>query len=437
MSCGLCTRAAKQSNKTEQIKASILGDTPSLATLRGKELVQIAATRAALIKPEWRNKIPSPAYDSMTPSERREIRHANPWSYLNVTLSPEDIEDEESVENNTLTEMAQQAIQRIRDASAFAETSDCIYLYRLQTKNHIQTAVVVDLHLSDYESGAIKVHEQVREHRAQLLADHLIKLKVTSSPIACMFQNDDTLRGLLSASSTEPTTVTIENNHLQIRQIVWKITDPDRIKEFKSAFSSKNLYIIDGHHRAAASQAARKMQPDSADRRIFGALFPHDELRLLGFNRWIKPSSKPNAHSKDTDSKDTAKELIDRFNACKINGYKTPANGEIVLYLSGCWLTLPLTPTDQTDASALHQQFIQPYFKFDKPDHPRIINLPGDQPMERLKKLVDDQGGIGIFIAPLSINDFMDIADAGHLLPPKSTYFTPKVQSGVFLRSSE
>lgn len=405
-------------------------------------MVDISPTRAAILKPEWRNKVPAPAYDSLTPNQRRQTRLANPWSFLNVTISPEDLapqehlsNDENALESNNdlLITLARKAIERITSAGAFTEPADCFFLYQLEKEGHKQTALVADVEAGNYESGDIRIHEQVQPDRATLLAEHMIRVGVISSPIAMTYRATQHLSLLFQQClACEP--VLRVDAGMKIIQTLWQVTDPVIVSQFIAAFKTQSLYIIDGHHRAAATIAANH-QPDRSNKPplpLFSALFPDNELKLLGFNRWIKP-----------DHRDVSTETLADLPDCqRISHYRPPVKSELILYVDRQWLSLRLPPqtdgdiTDSTDVSVLQTQLLDPVFGIETGDHRRIENFPGIQDHRKLCDKVDQYGGTAIFVSPLSMDQFLQIADTETLLPPKSTYFTPKVQSGIFLRST-
>lgn len=402
-------------------------------------MVDISTTSAALIKTEWSDKVPSPAYDSLSPAQRRETRLANPWSFLNVTLSPEDVasrpdaQHTSEVSNDQLITLARESLDRITAAGAFREADDCLFLYRLERDDHCQTALVTEVATKNYETGQIKIHEQVKESRAELLAEHLSKLGVISSPIAMTYRNTPEISALIKeASSTDPVLqLDIQSG---VNQTLWKITSQNLISSFKEAFMPKSLYIIDGHHRTAATVAAnnRNDAQRSNPLPLFSALFPHDELKLLGFNRRIKPTA---------DQPHTLNHLSKLSTVTAIPEYIPPKAGQLTIYSEKQWFKLKLdtsngTKANTTDAALLQTQLLAPVFGIEQADHPRITNIPGNQATQVLCDTIDKHGGTAIFIAPMTIEDFLSVANSDDLLPPKSTYFTPKVQSGIFLRST-
>lgn len=401
-------------------------------------MVDISTSRVALIKPEWIDKVPSPAYDSLSPAQRRETRLANPWSFLNVTLSPEDLASDahstQEITNDQLVTLARESIDRITKARAFADPDDAMYLYQLTKGSHTQTALVADVATQAYESGQIKIHEQIQQAKADLLAEHLRRVGVISSPIAMTFRTTNLIADLFKNCLSETPALKIDIG-TDISQTVWKISDKHMINQFISAFRERSLYIIDGHHRAAATLTANRHIKRNSNTPIplFSALFPQNELQLHGFNRWIRPGP----------DKVTADDLAALAGCKYIDTYRAPEKTELILYTNGRWLSLNLheQPGGQnrkdTDFSLLQYILLEPVFGIKQSDHPRIQNIAHTQGHQQLCSQADQHGGCAVFIAPLTVEQFLEIADTEALLPPKSTYFTPKVQSGVFLRSTE
>ncbi len=358
----------------------------------------------------------------MTPQQRRAMRLANPLSFLNVTLSPEDVA--EPVSNEQLLLLARQSLDKIVATGAFETAADpALYLYRLRSESHEQTGLVADIPVADYVSGAVRIHEQVRERRAQLLGEHIFQLGISSSPIALAYRNTTDLARLIEHGIAQTPTLSISPD-FGIEQTIWRITDPATVSQFQSRLKGQTLYIIDGHHRAAASLAAYERAPSEQSSRLFGVMFPHDSLRLRGFNRYIKQCTAGDLQR-----------LTDAIG--KLGGtsglYQSPVCGETSVYMAKQWWSVPLRGTG-FDSQKLFDQILAPCFKLTAADAPDIVNVPASDDVLDLQSSVERAGSAGFVLAPLSIEQFMDAADQQILLPPKSTYFVPKAQSGVFLR---
>ncbi len=385
-------------------------------------MVDITATRARLVDQAWAERVPSPAYDAMTPQQRRRLRLANPWSFLNVTLSPEDVN--EPVSDEQLLTLARESLDRILATGAFDTAADpALYLYRLRNDSHEQTGLIADIAIGDYASGAVRIHEQVREKRARLLSEHMLRLGVSSSPIALAYQNTQALTSLMDQIQSQDPTLVIAAEY-GVEQTIWRISEPHTVAQFQEHFRPQTLYIIDGHHRAAACLEVHEKAPSAQSSQLFGVMFPHDSLRLRGFNRWISEPGKANLARLSA--------LIDRLGAIA-ESYRPPVKGQTLVFLNDQWYTVPL-PGDEFDSQKLYDQILAPCFDLSAPDDPRIINLPAADDVLELQRAAAEASSAAFVLAPLTIEEFLQAADSQVLLPPKSTYFVPKAQSGVFLR---
>lgn len=366
-------------------------------------------------------------------------------SYLNVTRAPEDEPDGVDTDNASLVASGRVALQRILDSGAFTELDEpCMYLYRLIDGDHEQTAIVADVSVAAYEAGEIRVHEQIRGARAELLADHLEGVGHSSSPIALAFEADAAaLAALESAKDAADPILDFEADD-GLRQTVWRLDDADLIGFFVSVLAAVPAYVIDGHHRAAAALGVRhRANVSSSDDAspsdfMLGALFPLAQLRMGSFNRWVRDV--------DGEALDRVMlELHDRYAMVDVEAAFEPKPGELGVCVRGRWHKLDLgTARDATDARerlanldpvVLQRDILQAMLGIlDAGSDARLVNLSWDVPLESLEARVVRDGGIAFAVAPLTMGDLTIVADGGLTMPPKSTYFTPKARSGVFLR---
>lgn len=394
-------------------------------------MVSFAPSQTQLVRPEFVDRVPSPAYDSLSPAARRAWRRQHPDSYLNVTRSPEDEEPGSEATGQDLVDAGRKALNHLLSIDAFdhpateINSHEWIYLYELELNGHRQTGIVGEVLVSDYDDGTIRIHEEIRDARAELLATHFGELGAASSPVALAYrQTPEMLKLIADAKSVTPELRFSDGSGLV--QTVWRITDPGTIAAVVEIFSTQRSYIIDGHHRAAATSALAHRRPNPELATMFVAMFPDTELQLLGFNRLVRNLEA-----------DMLASLPDRLGLEACDGPPEVAHGTVGVYVRGHWYRMQLADQgaglDSFDAVRVRKQILTDVLGIERSDSPQLVNLAGDQPLSGLMEMADEQAGVAIVLAPIRLDAFMAAADEGIILPPKSTYFTPKVRSGVFL----
>ena len=390
-------------------------------------MVQLRPVALRLVHEDWLDRVPAPAYDALTPSERRKFRDEHPESYLNVTRSPEDDPAGRGVQNHTYLAEGRATLERLLASGAFTDVgSPAYYLYRLELAGHSQIGIVAEIAVDAYAAGDVRIHEEIRQNRADLLADHLAVVRASSSPVAVGFRGNAPLAAELERLTAAQPPVIDLRDESGLHQSIWCIDDAAEVGALSELIGDVPMYIVDGHHRAAAALTAANKAGEGHGITMFVAAFADDSLQLLGFNRWVRevPGESP------------ADALVGIDSLEPVDGQPELTCGVIGLYARGQWYRCALDLADGAhfDAVAVRDQLLGPVFGIHAGDDERLVNLAGDQPIEGLIDTVDTDGGVAIVMAPIEIEAFMAAADAGTVLPPKSTYFTPKVRSGLFLR---
>ena len=242
-----------------------------------------------LVKPEWADRVISRAYDNLTPGQRRSIIKENPYSYVNVTRSSEDLLDDEDLSIDKLVTQGASALTRLLDADVFAPTGRrSLYLYRLTHARGSQTGLICTVALSGFTEGRIRIHEGVREDRTELLTAHLMGVGATSSPVALAVRAwaDSEYAALLDeVAGAAPAELEFGSNlvHHQILTVPAGMTD-----RLLSTLADKVLYVTDGHHRSAAAQQALARDPNNAAlTHTLAAVFPHSQLHVEAYHRVV------------------------------------------------------------------------------------------------------------------------------------------------------
>ena len=391
-----------------------------------------------IIKPEWVEKVTTGPYDSYTPDQRQVITSENQLSFLNITRSLEDLPVEQRNDVEGLLNECKEAMDHLYQADVYQSFDEpSLFIYRIDIPHngsiHSQTGIVGLVPVEDTESVQILKHEEVRPERSDLMSRHLVAVGASSSPISLTYKNDEQLdKAISNCTLNEPILMTEDS---EMKQTVWKVVGKTA-KELSELVSNKTLYITDGHHRMAAAEEALKKSNKNYEplESTLAVLFPDDEMLVLPFHRRV-------GDPKGRNSQDLLKAIS---SVCEIEMSDEAAPkqiGEVGLYLDGQnhRMILPKSKgnnlVDQLDVARLQEHILSQIFGVVDPGtHELIDYVPGPLGINVVKERCDKDSWVGFVMHPLQIKDLMDVAEAGELMPPKSSYLMPKPRSGVFVR---
>ncbi len=391
-----------------------------------------------LVEPQWADRVPSPSHDALTPEQRRTFLGATPDSYLAVTRSPEDLDRDGNPSTDDAEQLLRQgrlAFERLLDKGAFGPVAPAsLYAYQLELRGHRQTGVVGGIPLDEYTNGELRIHERIRGNRTDHLARHFAVVGIQSSPIAVTHRPNPALQTVLSEiTGQEPMLVARGADGLVQR--VWPIIGTAMVAIMDS-LADQPTYIIDGHHRAAARAKFAETTSQARAQQLLCALFDADQLQNRAFHRWLRR----------TDLDHFVATIDRRVDWRHLDGeqVETREADELACYGAGRWIAvrLPLLDgRDLTDRLAnldpvrLDAQVLRPLLGIEPTSDSAALGYrPGSRRLERLTSEIDLEGGVLCVTRPVPVDLLLDAADAGLVMPPKSTYFEPKVRSGVFVR---
>lgn len=388
----------------------------------------VRRVRARLVEQAWANRVVSPAYDAMRPDQRAELMADDPYVFLHVTKSPAGSDDPEVVNEENA-----RALEWLLDQQVFSDVHPAaMFVYRLRTADHEQTGIVADVHLSGLEDGRIGPHERIQPQRAGHLADHLTRVGVHSSPVAFGYEGDPRVDEIVADVTASPPDLVIERGD-GLHQTIWVVPEP-HLAALEAALSAHRLYIIDGHHRvAAAVESWRRTGRDEPGGWVLGAVFPNDQLKVCAFHRRVT----------DLHGLSSA-ELVSAIAAQDFEvrpldddeDPEPPTPGRFSMYVDGRWYEIKpfrVHPAE-FDVTILQDRILGPVLGIDEASKGgRLEYLPGAAGLEHLVAVTDRQGGAAFALHPVLLSQLTAVVDKGMTLPPKSTYFEPKVRSGVFL----
>ena len=373
--------------------------------------------RCLLVDPAFAVDVVPPAYDALSPAGREAFVAEHPMSWLGAVRSPEDRGRPPDDSDTLLANRA--ALVHLLEAGAYVPLPPALYVYRLVEDSHTQTAVVGELALDGPDAVRLLGHEDVRPLRVESLRSNLELVGATSSPIATTWRAGLDIDDVLASVTSARPDLAFESAG-ELSQQVWMVTDTATQDRLIAAMDDDTLYIVDGHHRVAAARAFLAGHParSEADRHLLVAAFPDHHLRVAAFHRLVATEADPASL--------TGAVLVPQSTIGRGSSAVTDA--------TRAWWHLDLPGESQVlDVERLHRQVLAGQLGL-ADDDPRISFVPGDRSLRDLQDRAVAERAVGFALAPISVAEVLDRADTGRTMPAKTTYFHPKVRSGVFLR---
>lgn len=389
-------------------------------------------------------------YDVYDRSEAKREVEKNPLSFLAVDRAETQFPDEVEICAPRVYQRAREQLEEWQQEGILIEDeTECYYVYELTMNGRAQTGIVACASVDDYRSGVIVRHENTREEKEQDRIRHVDVTDANTGPIFMAYRSDEEIRKLVDCvKKTEMLyDFTAEDG---VRHRVWRAecAGADLTARLTECFNRiPKLYIADGHHRAASAvkvaMKRREEHPGYTGKEPFhhflSVLFPDDELMILPYNRVVNGLN-------GLSEEEFLKQVEARFEVRLCDGRET---GGVVLterhhmgmYLDGRWYELtvrpesvPEDPVDSLDVSILQNTLLGPVLGIgDVRTDNRIQFVGGIRGTKELERLADASGGAAFLMYPTSIGELFAVADAGRLMPPKSTWFEPKLRSGLFI----
>lgn len=382
-------------------------------------------------------------YDVLNSQEAKALAADNPYSFFHIDKAEIDLPEELSPYDPAVYQKAAANLQAfLAQGWLKKETAPTMYLYELTMMGRSQTGLVATTAIDDYVSGKIKKHEFTRPEKEVDRINHIKACDANTSPIFLSYRTNNALQELMANWQTEHSPVYDFDSFHDVNHKVWVIDDTEVVNALTEGFAEISaLYIADGHHRTESAVKVglekRADQTNSPESDYFlSIIFPDDQLAIWEYNRVLQvplPS-------------DFFDQLTTAFTVAK-SGVKKPATkGQIQMYVAHEWYTLTIKPTilpedvvGSLDVSVLQKQVFEKIFGImDIRTDKRIDFVGGIRGSKELERLVDeDDWNLAFSMYPTRMQDLLDVADAGEIMPPKSTWFEPKLLSGLFLHDLE
>ena len=410
-------------------------------------MADIRPFRGYHARPDLAAKVASPPYDVLDTEEARTMAAANPLSFLHVVKAEIDLDPGVDAHGDPVYERSAVNLRRFIDEGTLQrDEAECFYIYRLAAGGHEQFGLAAGCSLDEYERGLIKKHELTRRDKEDDRARHMEILQANAGPVLFTYRAADDIKGLVKRCCEAAAPRIDFRADDGVRHSLWVLGATDDIAALRGAFAAvESIYVADGHHRSAAALRVRNiMRARNADHdgsepynHFLAVLFPDDELRLQGYHRVLKDLNGLGAE-------DFMAKLGDKFSVESTDTPEPPGQQQFGMYLDGRWFrvaakpgTFPADdPVRSLDGSILQENLLGPVFGIGDPrSDPRIDFVGGVRGTQELERRCAADMRLAFAFAPVSVAQIMAISDAGAVMPPKSTWFEPKLRSGLLVRS--
>lgn len=408
----------------------------------------------AIIKPfralrpsrELAEKVAALPYDVMDVEEARAMAAGNPNSFLHVSRPEIDLPAEIDPHDEPVYLQGKTNLQDfLKRGILVQDEQDSFYVYRQRMGNITQTGLVVCASVDDYQSGVIKKHEHTRADKEEDRVKHIDYLDANDEPVFYLSRSCSEVEAIIEGiTGGRPEYDFVSDDG--VGHTLWIIADQPLIQRLTSLFADiPNLYVADGHHRSAAAGRVRELRRDKNPghtgneeyNSFLTVIFPENQLNIMPYNRAVR----------DLNGRSVA-EFIDRVKCCfEISPSPAPVipanRHHFGMYLEGSWYTLHARPTivdekdtvDRLDVSILQKNLLSPLLGIHNPRTDKRIHFVGGiRGNDELVRLVDSGDyAVAFALHPTSIGELIELADQDQIMPPKSTWFEPKLRSGLFV----
>jgi len=397
-------------------------------------------------KPEYAGKVAAKPYDVLNSNEAREEVKGNPLSFLHVGKPEVDLDPAISTYDPQVYEKGKENLQKLIDDGYLVEDSENhFYIYAQTMDGRTQYGLVGCASVDDYWNDVIKKHEKTRKVKEEDRCNHVRVTNAHSGPIFLTYKDDDEINRIVAEYiKNEP-----DNDHTAedgIRHQSWVISNPEAAAKIEAILSEKDaFYVADGHHRSAAAgivgRERQKANPnhkgDEEYNNFLAVLFPASHLYIMDYNRVVKDLN-------GMSSEEFLNKAGEHFAIEETSGQCKPSKkGEIGLYLENKWYKMTAKehlasitdPVEKLDVAILQNNILAPLLGVDDPrTSDRIDFVGGIRGLAELEKRVNSgEMTLAFSMYPTSVEELMSIADAGKIMPPKSTWFEPKLRDGLFV----
>ncbi len=411
-------------------------------------MATVKAFRAIRPAPELAHKVAALPYDVMDSNEAREMVKGNPYSFLHVDKAEIDLDPSIDLYDKRVYEKARDNLREMIKNGVFQQDEkNCLYIYKQVMKGRVQTGLVGCTSIDDYMNNIIKKHEYTRADKEQDRINHVDYCNANTGPIFLTYRASKEINEIVGNWMADHKPVYDFVSDDGIGHTVWVIDGDDAIQRLEERFRAVDyLYIADGHHRSASAVKVglkrRESFPDYKGDEEFNfflsVLFPDEQLYIMDYNRVVKDLNGNSAE-------EFLKKVGEKFDIEEYIGegqFRPTVRHTFGMYMDGKWYKLMAKagtyneedPVDRLDVSIMQNNLLDPVLGIKDPRTDKRIDFVGGiRGLGELERRVNAGMKVAFSMCPTTIKDLMSIADAGKVMPPKSTWFEPKLRSGLFI----
>lgn len=404
------------------------------------------------VRPEkaYAKRVAALPYDVYNREEAKKETEKESLSFLRIDRAETQLPDEVDTYDACVYEKAKELYQEMKQQKIFVtDEKCCYYIYRLTMDGRSQTGLVACAGVDDYMNNVIKKHENTREEKEQDRIRHVDALSAQTGPIFLAYRSQKAVNDVVERIMKESSPLYDFTAEDGVGHTVWRIDGEEDVASICGAFERiSDIYIADGHHRAASAvKVSLKRREGKADfdgneefNSFLSVLFPDDQLMIMDYNRCVRDL---NGMSKE----EFLQRVQENFSIERLSGAEHPKKkGQITMYLEGEWYLLEISEqlrgitdaVDSLDVSLLQNYLLHPVLGIQDPrTDDRIDFVGGIRGLQELERRTGEDMKVAFAMYPTSIGELFAVADAGLLMPPKSTWFEPKLRSGLFIHEIE
>ena len=400
--------------------------------------------RAYRPRPEQARDVASFPYDVLSSQEARELARGNPVSFLHVCKPEIDLDPSIDVHDDRVYARGRENLRRlVADGVLRRDATPCLYVYQQRMGDHVQAGLVGLCSVREYEQGLIKKHEHTRADKEDDRTRHVTEANANAEPVFLAYRARRTIDRLVDTVRSRPPAYDFVATD-GIGHALWVVSEPAEIAALVGLFAElPALYVADGHHRTAAAarhgRLMRERHPggrgDEPYESFMAVVFPHDQLKILDYNRVVQDLNGLSADA-------FLAKLAERFTVGPGQAVTPAVRHGFGMLLGGKWHRLEARPGTYPaddpirglDVSILQDNLLAPILGIADPRKDRRIDfIGGIRGLGELEKRCREGWAVAFALHPTSLDELMRVADAGVVMPPKSTWFEPKLRSGLFV----